>query len=664
MLESKRIKIGILVFFVFIGIFFRFVYLTADPPKNITISGGVVGDPGQYSLPARNKILFDVWAIEGWKTQWLSPAIVYLNYYLYKIFGISLFAHRLIPFIFSSLTLIFIVFFILYKEDYLLALFFSIFYSFNYPSIIYSKIANREFPMIFFFVVSIYFFSLAAKKKSNTLFFVSALFFGIAYLSKGSILYLVSVFVIIGGLWLVEKRIRVINAFIFFFTLMVFFLGWYLFVFSLNKNFFALFYKNNLMVRGIDGIKEGLLNLWASPFLLLMRNDWLLILFSFIGIAYYLYKKIFLREKLGEVIELSIAWLGIGLVANGIVNYRPTRFYIILIISYLLILSFFLKDFLESKVVVRKNYIFYFLIIYPLIFYVGGGFYFIDKCEIENLVFFLLLIIVFFLLSGFLKKSERKLKIFLTIILILSSIFFNLKFLYHWNKNVEYKIKHISNLLSKVIPPSNIAGNWASILCIGTLHKTFYTWPGFANSDKDFLRRNKVKYIILAKGKFADELSIISNYFKEDFRNAKLMAIFSLYNTKVYLFSLDNKNQEKTKIEFERLYFNSKYRKVVFDEKASQKMAVEICKRAKNVKFFPDLIFKSDGKIIFVGRGNFRVKLNFLFGHKEIIRNFKVKNLKYTKKEIFLPVNENMRLMEVEVYKIRSSAFLDYLSLN
>ena len=142
------------------------------------------------------------------------------------------------------------------------------------------------------------------------------------------------------------------------------------------------------------------------------------------------------------------------------------------------------------------------------------------------------------------------------------------------------------------------------------------------------------------------------------------MAIFSLYNTKVYLFSLDNKNQEKTKIEFERLYFNSRYRKVVFDENASQKMAVEICRIAKNIKFFPNLIFKSNGKITFVGRGNFRVKLNFLIGNKKIIKDFKVKNLKYIKKEIFLPVNENMRLMEVEVYKIRSSAFLDYLSLN
>jgi len=100
--KKKKFQVLLICLIVISGIILRALFLIADPPSNLSISGALIGDAGQHSYGARNKILFNEWGFDDWKPYVGAPLVdVPINYIVYKIFGISFYSQKMIPLFFS-----------------------------------------------------------------------------------------------------------------------------------------------------------------------------------------------------------------------------------------------------------------------------------------------------------------------------------------------------------------------------------------------------------------------------------------------------------------------------------------------------------------------------------------------------------------------------------
>jgi hypothetical protein len=176
---------------------------------------------------------------------------------------------------------------------------------------------------------------------------------------------------------------------------------------------------------------------------------------------------------------------------------------------------------------------------------------------------------------------------------------------------------NVAGVLKNLLPPTVIAGNWASILSISTPHKTFLLSNEMKmNWEKDFLKKNKVKYLLLTQGRFGNELGAYLRFFKQEFKEAGIIAIFRLYNTSVYLIKLNypqEKYLEKLEIEKCRRWIGS----VLYDSMASGKLVLHLNKgdlteglkntlEMSRIKLLPG---RNEFKIRFKGEGVLKLRI-------------------------------------------------------
>ena len=89
-------------FFIFLLIFFsllvfmRSARMIADPPSDLSWSGGYYGDESGYAQNARNKVIFGKWSLDDWKIHFFNPILVFFDYLSSRFFGPSFFSLRLV----------------------------------------------------------------------------------------------------------------------------------------------------------------------------------------------------------------------------------------------------------------------------------------------------------------------------------------------------------------------------------------------------------------------------------------------------------------------------------------------------------------------------------------------------------------------------------------
>lgn len=565
------------------GIVLRALFLTADPPTDITISGGIVGDAGQHSYGARNKILFDRWSFDDWTPHVAAPVInILVNYPVYKILGTNLVSHRLIPVLFSSLALLLVAFLVYRFIGPMACLLASTFAAFNYPIIIYSKAANRYFPMIFFFLIAIYFLLEGAGKQKQRFFIFSASAWFLAYLSQNHILYMLSLFLVLGTWWLIEKRILLRYLVALWGSIALFLTGWYLLLYMPHSHFFDFFVGHNKLVRRIGSPAQLIQNLLENPFMNQMRSDPIVLILAALAVVFYIYLTLKRKKDIPLLVEIAAFWLLLGAAAHSIWGYRPTRFYLILIFPAAMLSGWLLSELYERQLKIPTNLagLVAFLSLPISLFFLGAikyWRYFRFKMandmswKILAPLFLLMLFVVIFW-----KRRGRIIQILISIMMLLSVIL-NIHFFSRWADNRQYQIANTASVFGRVIPPSRVAGNWASLLSTGTPHQThLLSGEMGVNWRKEFLKQHKVRYLLLTKGHFGNELREYRRFFKEEMSTAVPKALFRIYNTDVYLLALYPEKQPENRLEVET--FNRDRGSVVFDALASQQMALKLKK--------------------------------------------------------------------------------------
>jgi len=165
----------------------RVVHLDADPPYNLSWSGGPYGDPGSYNLNARNKILFGEYELDDFNLMYSSFPPHLISYAVFRLFGVGIKQQNIVPVLFSLLTLVFFYFILRKSFDFLWSVIGTLLLGFNYIFLMFSRIADRIMPMIIFIILGIYF--LLLKKRKLLWHIPAGLSFGLALISKSVIFY-------------------------------------------------------------------------------------------------------------------------------------------------------------------------------------------------------------------------------------------------------------------------------------------------------------------------------------------------------------------------------------------------------------------------------------------------------------------------------------------
>ncbi len=73
-----------------VGLGMRVFQMRADPPPDLSPSGGYFADEGFWSHNARNKVLFDQWETNGWNDMWAAAPNHWLQYLSFRLLGVGL----------------------------------------------------------------------------------------------------------------------------------------------------------------------------------------------------------------------------------------------------------------------------------------------------------------------------------------------------------------------------------------------------------------------------------------------------------------------------------------------------------------------------------------------------------------------------------------------
>lgn len=671
---------------ILVGIALRFLYMTADPPTDLTISGGILGDAGLYSYAARNMVLFHKTGFAGYEPISGSPFMTYVNYFVYKIFGINFYTHRIIPVLFSIFSLLFFSFIIYKYLGYYACLFASIFIAFNYPVLMFSRSANRQFPMLFFFLISLYFFIKGAENKKNIPFFFSALFFLISYLSKGTILFLVPLFFIVGLVWLIERRLKFKNLLTFVLSLSFFFLLWRFFIYLPYRHYLDSLISHNIAAGNIislSGLIDNILhrpakiiaNILNTPFMLQFKSDPVLLVITLVSIFIYIYYRIKKKEDVPYILDIAVLWILIIVGKNAIFSYRPIRHYLDLVFPCALLSGWLLKKIKDSDIKIKINLAFALSLVLTLLMLFPFGILkyfnqFFKRIFLHHPIitlFYSLILLSILLILLF--RKQKVFRVLLLIFVLIFSIYANLSFFHRWAKARTYQVVRISDVFGRAIPPSFVVGNWVSLLATGTPHRTTLAWPGQINWEPDFLPKNQIQYVMISDFS-PDGYLAYRRMFKKELDDAALLAIFSLHKKNLYFFKLA-KDPRPNRLEIETFYRDRLAAQVIYGEQLSNRMGVRLPPIPGNQqKYHLEREFKTGeaGPYEFTlrAKGNFLINIeiksevNAVFKKQLIIRE---EGLGIKTFQANLPEAENLKIKFI-VQRLRNNALIDFIEFN
>ncbi|OGF58308.1 MAG: hypothetical protein A2Y62_18575 [Candidatus Fischerbacteria bacterium RBG_13_37_8] len=556
----NRRTIFLLLVFIFI-ITLRLYTPEADPPADLSWSGGLWFDEGNQCHNARCKLLFNEWYPDEWKDLLYAPLLGYLKYAWFKIAGVGLLQERLVIHFFSILCLIF--FYLIVRDtlsfpyDIIALLLLGI----NYIYLMYNRVGMFETPTIFFAILSLYFL-IKARHRPFFLFLSGASAF-LIYTFKNLYIPFVPVtffaylvFVIFNNkeLKLPLKRI-IVNAGSILAGIFVVFLIWYTTFYLPNREWIlhgaGPFIKSVLFPEDMD---KAIDNILRYPLIHYYKR------LPIIWAASLLYIPILFRKLLrrtATIAELSFFML---FMAHGLffsfISYRPIRYFVAAVPPMVFLATLLFEKlskhtsqpYAYSRIQIFSIYLFDFIWLYlamylcfiPLFTLYFGPLAF-PRSLLQYLLTTIILIVfarlLYYLYFRYLQKKTA-INILLKIavaLLILGSITINMKQYIDWQINKTYKIRDISRKLGVDLKNAYIAGLTSPAFNIENKHKSLFLWENFVNYNEPY-KKYPLTHAIL--GLFNKEIHYHFGKWPEIMNQSYLVDVFNLRNTIFHLYAV------------------------------------------------------------------------------------------------------------------------------
>ncbi len=597
----------LLLFLLFVSL--RVIHLSADPPDNLSLeSCGEYGDPGNYAFNARNKVLFGQWQIDDFAPMYAVPLPHFVTYVFFAVFGVGIWQMNLVPLFFSILCWLglFLVASRYFPQSRLLFFFLL---SLNYPWGIYSRINDQIMPMTFFVILAVYFFLKAWDNPKY--FFLSSLSLAFSFMSKEKIIYFHLIVIPLSFLLIVIQRGELLNIRLHLKRIGYFLAGailaagpWYFFLFLPHKSMYLNVLAINASAMLFNSPSEAIGNWLHRPaFAFHPANAALtfLLFFYFLSVLFFLFRRN--KSEPGGPRPLEIVcsvWLIVGLGLNSFISYRPTRHYIEFSIPLLILSSLFLTRLLATfrlRIRLKKTSLFAlssFLLIWVAttsfsrrLFSRETLFGRPEKVLLVTvclaLVFTALLILaVRFLFSAKDLALPKTAAVLLAAVLLVSYSYQNIKPYAEWATRATYNLKTIGRDLGRAFPEGVFCGLLAPSLSLENRNKAHTSWPDYANQEPDFLKRQKVTHLIVAR--YNNEPGYYEKNYPGEWKRAKLLARYWIWSSWFLLCEI----QKEPALPIRPPFFEAETMerdvgRPLFDPPASNRFAVFVDKGEKGI---------------------------------------------------------------------------------
>ncbi|MGD2245571.1 MAG: glycosyltransferase family 39 protein [Candidatus Aminicenantes bacterium] len=555
-MTRKKIQIVLLLFISIFLLSLRMIHLPADPPVNLSASAGEYGDPGGYSYNARNKILFGQWELDDYNPMYISIIPHFVTFLSFKLFGVGIAQMNLVPVFFSVLVLI-LVFLIAWRWFGLnFGFLVFVFCGINYLFTMYSRVANRIMPMLFFLVLALFFFQMG--RKDEKLYFLAGISSVLAYVNKGVCLYIVLAlflgFVIHAALN-VRLKGGLLRIFCFLTGSAVTYILFRVFVYLPHKDMFQALSRINIpfLVPPRDLVK-WLVHFWSRPSILFDNMPVISVLASLFFVM-LLYRIVHKPKGLALLDWILVFWFIGGFSYYAIIYQRVTRHFIPQIIPLVFLAVMLLRDFFQANSITKPKKLkpvfgifLFFWLLFPVSHLINTVLpslprFFSDIWTATAFLVAFCLLLVFLVywvyrlwpenLKFSCSTSQKKAALALVLILI---VFFSGKRYLAWAFHPEFKMKHVSEDLGELVENAAIAGLWAPVVCLENTHRAHESYPGYVNDEADFIEKLQITHVFATT--FFGEDNYYWNTFPADMKRSRLLAQYHIWRGPVFLYDL------------------------------------------------------------------------------------------------------------------------------
>lgn len=583
-MKRKQVRLMLLMIMVVIGLCgLRLVHLTADPPAHLSWSGGLFFDEGAYTHNARNQILFGEWKADEWNDFYYSPILTLLKWGIFSIIGIGIAQERLVSILFCGLTLwmLYLALSVTLRRS--VAILSVILLGINYIYVMYSRLGMFEIPLIFFMVLTMYFWQQGLKHqprfpvwRSHAFMFLAGVSCFTVYIFKALAIYFLPVpvvsFVI---LWITMKtadeRKRLLkSAGMFLAGMAATVMLWYVTFFAPN---YEAIHGIGTFITSLSlphSFRQFFQDILATPFFAMFLRTPIVLAVS---VVYLLVPLYLLLHRRFEVEPIDI-FLGLWFFAHFFFflgyGYRPPRYYIPIIppmcglaarglvwavqtralkIPYKIVLWFW-------GIFWIFTWLLWVEILIPGL-YRYGAIPFITVPPMSQVVRVTLGSMLSLCCTAFAFRfthQHRGETVFVphrfllavVAVLLLSSVLINGRQYLQWAARPQYVIRTISRELGTMLDHAYIAGLATPMLCLENTHRALYVWKNFTNYQNTF-KRFPVTHLFL--GEFNDEVRYYQRRFPEVMKRATLLKTYWIKGGRFHLYSIVDPTIEQITVE-------------------------------------------------------------------------------------------------------------------
>ncbi len=568
----------------------RLFLLTADPPYDLSTSGGPYGDPGGYSFNARNKVLFGTWEVDDYNMMHLSFPPHLMTYLSFKVLGVGLAQQNLVPVLFSMGILV--LFFLILRDrfSYVWALGGTLLLGLNYLFLMYSRVANRVMPPLFFILLGLFFLQKKGHKAGYDMGAGTSFF--LALISKSVIFYVLgSIGIAYLAFSLLYQRVKETSKHVTFLAMGVLAPGilWFLFIYIPHRDFIHSFSELNVKFLIPRAHLPTLLrNFWTRPPILLEHMPIVCVLAALGSLV--LLSKLTAKVKLPLIDWIFLLWFLSGYAYYAVIQQRVSRHVIPQIIPLIfLTVSFGYHGLNDSSTAGKKRRPIWGVLLFMwLLFPVSMGLKFLAKPfpqifsgqGILNLMLLALsagIVLLSSVLSRMrvgqkrasLSSSTKRAFLFVLLAAVLAIQGYQYG---RWALHPQFQFKHISQDLGKALPEATIAGLWAPIISLENKHRAHEYFPGAINDYPDFFQRFGITHVFTTT--HAGEDKKFEANFPEVMGQAKLLARYHIWRVEALLYDIHPTPTQTGQEAYEAELYTQKGCIPRFDPSASGAFAV------------------------------------------------------------------------------------------
>ncbi|HSQ34691.1 MAG TPA: glycosyltransferase family 39 protein, partial [Candidatus Binatia bacterium] len=516
----------------------RIQHIKADPPTvlaQISGSAGIYFDEGIYCHNARNKILFGKWITDEWNPLVYNAPLTMIYYLAFRLFGISIVTVKAVNIIFGLLG---ILLFHAAVRRYLkpgAALALSVLFAFDFYWLMYNRIGLLENFSALCFLLSFYLF-VRSESGRFPVFFLG-MTAAVAALSK----YLFAYFLVSTLLAVAYRAWRRSDAR----TLVVFLTGvltaalpWFFGIYLPFRSTFSKIGAGWGMLSLPRSINQAFHNVLHNPlprYLQLLPLAGVLLAFF---VAWALMKIVRSRtnDRPNGLDLFIFLWIAGAILAIGLLNYRPLRYYLPLLPAIYLAASLLIRD---RDWIRREGRWFWPLLVpaavlsFPFISFLvaaRSGFM-IFPALLRGAVFLALAgIVLFFAAPSAAWKKAGAITVF--VVSLGCSLFL---YIDQYYLRPTYRLEAASRFMETLPAYSVVMGQEAPRLTLGAPFQAILAYENWFN-DRDPFQRYDPDYVLVLDRFGAAEMGWMRRRFPDTTAQFRLLRRFPVWDTTVSLY--------------------------------------------------------------------------------------------------------------------------------